>query len=314
MVRQSDFIIVEGVNGDSCCIAPRNMGWGPQLASGSTGLFDMPIQTNWGTYGYGQFFQSWKPKRRDVVWTINIANPDTGTVIDQDADLWHTIYSRWCAMFSIDDECTVRYISIDGERILKLRTLDTPKSFSTQTFEGGDPHRWAFGSIVQTQAAEFPYYVGKAEKIAYEIPGAGDFWFPLPYHNPGTVEIWPEWELTGGAEWILPDYSFGRDFYGRGLSDIGKTVPIPALMPGENTTVMTRPDMEWLISEWETDPSLRSPGLRSEYPIPPGKGSPDSQGPNPGCIVRAKNVVDGAACVLTLPRWYSEPFSTARIV
>lgn len=312
-MRQTDFIIVEGVNGDSCCISPPGYSWGPELAPGSTGLFDMPIQTNWGSWGYGQFFQSWKPKRRDVVWTIHVMVPEYDDPVDQTSDVWHTIYSRWCAMFSVDKECTVRYISVDGERTLKLRTLDSPKSFSAQNFEGHDPHLFNYGSIVQTQAAELPFYVGKSDVYAYEIPGMGDFWFNLPYFNPGTVDIWPEWDLTGGATWILPDYSYGNEAYGRGVADIGKTVPIPNLLQGEDVTVMTRPDMEWILSVWETPVANRSPGLRHEYPIPPGEGSPDDGGPNPGCVVRARSVVDGAACVLTLPRWYAEPFSTPRV-
>lgn len=314
MSRQPDFIFVDGVNGDSCCISPPGFSWGPELAPSSTGLFDMPLQTSWGSWAYGQFFQSWKPKRRDVVWTVHIKDPETGLRIDQDADLWHTIYSRWRAMFSPDAESTVRYVSVDGQRQLGLRTLDTPKSFSTQNFEGRDPHLFSYGSLVQTQAAELPFYVGKPDTYVYEIPGSGDFWFNLPYFNPSTVDIWPEWELTGGATWVLPDLSFGNECYGRGVADRGKTVPIPNLLPGEDVTVMTRPDMEWILSIWETPVVNRSPGLRHEYPIPPGKGSADSDPTNAGCVVRAVDVVNGAVCVLTLPRWYSEPFSTPRVV
>src|SRR5206468_781604 len=113
----------------------------------------------------------------------------------------------------------------------------------------------------------------------------------------------------------MPDYSFGSEIHGRGIADIGKTVPIPTLLPGENTTIMWRPDMEWLISEWETSPWQRSPGLRHEYPIPPGKGSSDDSGPNPGCVIRCIGAVSsGLGCVLRLPRWFDGPFSTPRLI
>lgn len=39
---------------------------------------------------------------------------------------------------------------------------------------------------------------------------------------------WAERDLDGGAEWILPDYSFGSEAHGRGMNDLGTTVPIPA--------------------------------------------------------------------------------------
>jgi hypothetical protein len=313
--RQTDIIAVEGVNGDYCVISHPDFTWGPYLAPRSTGLFDLPVQTNWGTGPFGQFFQSWKPKRRDVVWTIHVINPDTGTEIDEDSDLWHTIYSRWRNMFSEEDEATITYTSVDGERRLGLRTLQAPQSLSAQNFEGVDPHRFAYGSVVQTMAAELPFYVGSPQSWQWATPATGNFWLRLPFFNPGSVDIWPEWDLDGGATWVLPDYSFGSEIYGRGVNDLGKTVPIPELLLGENVTVMTRPDMEWIISEWETSPWMRSPGKRHEYPIRPGRGSSETDGPNPGCVVRCLGATaEGLRATLTLPRWYREPFSTPRLV
>lgn len=311
-MRQTDMIAIEGVNGDHCIISPQQYSWGPFLAPRSTGLFDMPIQTNWGVGPFGQFFSSWKPKARDVVWTMHIMNPDTGARIDQDSDLWHTIYSRYRNMFDPAVEARVVYTSVDGDRRLGLRTVQAAQSVSSQNFEGGDPHLLAYGSIVQTSRAELPFYVGKSQSYSWETPSAGNHWFTLPYFNPATVDIWPEADVDGGATWIMPDYSFGNEAYGRGVNDLGKTVPIPELLPGENTTVMWRPDMEWLISEWETSPWQRSPGLRHEYPIPPGKGDPD---PERGCVIRCLGAKSaGLGCVLTLPRWYADPFSTPRLV
>lgn len=311
-MRSGDMIAIEGANGDHCIISPPEYSWGPFLAPRSTGLFDMPIQTNWGVGPFGQFFQSWKPKARDVVWTIHVMNPLTGEVIDQDSDLWHTIYSRWRNMFDPSIEAKVVYTSIDGERTLGLRTVQTPQSVSSQAFEGKDPHLLAYGSIVQTMRCELPFYVGKSHQYSWETPSPGNHWFTLPYFNGASVDIWPEWDLDGGATWILPDYSFGNESYGRGINDLGKTVPIPHLLPGENATVMTRPDMEWILSDWETSPHLRSPGLRSEYPITPGHGDPD---PLKGCVVRVKDAVaSNLGCILTLPGWWAEPFSTPRLV
>jgi hypothetical protein len=314
-LRQADMIAIEGVNGDSCIIQPAEYSWGPFLAPKSTGLFDMPFQSNWGSGPFGQFFQSWKPKRRDVVWTTHVLNPDTGLIIDQDAELWHTIYSRYRNLFSRSQEATVVYTSVDGERRLGIRQIQAPQSVTSQSFEGRDPHLLAYGSIVQTMGCELPFYVGASQSYSWQTPASGNFWFNLPYFNPGSIDIWPEWDIDGGATWTLPDYSFGNEAYGRGVNDLGKVVPIPHLLPGENSTVMSRPDMEWIISEWETTPGQRSPGLRHEYPIPPGKGSSEDDGPNPGCVIRCVGAASaGLGCVLTLPRWYAEPFSTPRLI
>lgn len=306
MRRQADLIEIYGVNGDHCIISHSQWSWGPFLAPKSTGLFDMAIQTNWGTSSFGQFYSSWKPKRRDVVWTMHIMNPETGLIIDEDSDLWHTIYSRYKAMFSPAAEAQIVYTSIDGARTLGLRTLKAPQSVSSQNFEGGDPHLIAYGSVVQTMAAELPFYVGTSEQFSWSTGTSGNYWFNLPYYNPSTVDIWPEYDLSGGVQWTIPDYSFGNEAYGRGKSDREKTVPVPALQVGEDTTIMTRPDMEWAISVLDTNPGARSPGLRNEYPIIPGAGSIER-----GCVILANGVPSGGAqMTLTLPRWYAEPFST----
>lgn len=316
MRRQTDIIDVIGVNGDFCRISPPGFSWGPELAPGSTGLYDMPIQTNWGSYGFGQFFQSWKPKRRDVVWTVHIMNPETGTMVDQSDDLWHLIYARWKAMFSPALEASIVYTSFDGERRLGIRNLDTPKPFTAQSFEGKDPKLFTYGSVVMTTACELPFYVGASERFAWETDTPGNYWFKLPFYNPCPVDIWLEWDLTGGAKYQLPDYSFGSQAYGRGIADLGKTMPLAQLMDLEDLQVYTRPDLETFVTSLETQFAGRNAGKDFEYPIAPGAGSSEGEGSdNPGCIVRA-NVTNpaGARVELTLPRWYDEPFSTPRVV
>lgn len=306
----TDTIDVIGVNGDFCRISPPGYSWGPELAPGSTGLFDMPIQTNYAAYGFGEFFQSWKPKLRKVVWTIHLMNPDVpGSRLTMDSYLWHLIASRWKAMFHPEKEAIVRYTSVDGVRDLGLRTYDTSKSFSTQNFEGIDPHLFKYGSIVQITAAELPFYVGKPDVYTLEFEDPGDHWGTLPYFNPGTVDIWPEWDVTWGAQYVLPDYSFYNEIHGRGLADLGKTVRTPRIVEGDgNTTIYTQPNLETYISEMETPVGLRAEGRDWEYPIRPGSGYSD---PELGCVVRAIGVGEtGAAVKLTLPRWYDSPFST----
>jgi hypothetical protein len=308
--RQADIIDVLGVNGDFCRISPPGCSWGPELAPGSTGLYDMPIQTNWGSYGFGQFYQSWKPKRRNVVWTVNIMNPETGTALDESSDLWHTLYSRWKAMFSPSLEATIVYTSVDGERTLGVRTVDAPKPFNANHFEGKDPHVFAFGSVVQTMGCELPFYVGKPSVHTWETDAPGSYWFNLPYFNPSSIDIWPEWHLTGGSTYSLPDFSFGNEAARPRAARPGEDHHLGGVLEGEDLDIQTRPDLETFITSLETPFAMRMGGRDFEYPIPPGMGSSGN-----GCVVRA-NVASsaGARVELVLPRWYDEPFSTARVV
>lgn len=312
MLRWTDTIDIIGVNGDRCRVSGRGMGdWGPELARHSTGLFDSPFKTNWGKGMLGQRFESWSPARRDIVATFHILNPITGDSLEHDPDLWHTIYSRFKALFGAtpEREATILYGSPDGERALGVRLLQEAKSFAANNFEGGDPHIQPYGSVMLTLGCENPYYIGPTEVFEWESSSGGDQWFTLPHYNPGTVMIWKQWYLTAQALWTLPDYSYGWEEYGRGKADIGRTVTLPLLAAGEDVHVDTRPDTETIIAANEAPVGNRWHGMDLEYPIIAGAGDPD---PATGCTVRVQQITNpaGARCELLLPRWYAEPFSS----
>jgi hypothetical protein len=313
-MREADAIDIIGVNGDICRIQGPGIDaatWGPELAPGCTGLFDLAFKSNWTKGSFGSVYQSWVPQRRDIVFTVHLLNPVTGGDLEHDADQWHAIYSRWKALFDVELETTVAYTSVDGTRTLGVRLVDATKSFRAGQFEGIDPHVLLYGSVVMTVAAEIPFYIGDTDVYTWETSNTGDFWFGLPYFNPATFMSWPEWYLTDQAQWIVPDYSFGWQEYGRGQSDLGKTVPSPLLIAGENIHWTSRPDLEPIIADNENPVGNRMAGRALEYPIQPGMGDSDW-----GCTVRAINVTNpnGARCELYLPRWYNEPFSTPLLV
>lgn len=291
-------------------MGPGEGAQGVWLAPRSSGLFDMPFKTNWGNGIYGKRFKSWKPERRDVVWTVYIANPDDICEgIDDEPELWHTIYSRWRAGTRPGKTITVCYTSIDGERRLELTPLETAKSVSTLDFEGVDPKIWRFGSVVMTMAAELPFYVGPTERYTYEWDGTGSHWFNLPYYNPGTVEIWPEWKLSSQSRIYLPDYSYGCEEYGRGEEDEDKVLPLPFTRDGQELHVQSRPDEITLIAADDSPVNALLGGKDLEYPIPPGAGDSEN-----GCTVYADQIVDGLAIELLLHRWHEDPFGTPLVV
>ncbi len=127
-------------------------------------------------------------------------NPDTGTQLDQSADLWHLVYSRWRAMFHPPDkETKIIYTSVDGERILRVRPLDTTKSFSTQNFEGIDPEIYRYGSLVQIMAAELLSTSANRTCTSMRSPHRATRGSPFRTSTPSTVDIWSEWELAWGG-------------------------------------------------------------------------------------------------------------------
>lgn len=313
LVRWTDTIEIEGWNGDRCRISGKGMGdWGPILAPHSTGLFAAPFKTNWSKGMNGQRYEGWSPQRRDIACTMHILNPDSGTTLEKDPDLWHLIYSRFCELFHKEYESTVVYTSVDGVRRLGVRQIQDAKPFVGADWEGGDPHLLSYGSIGLLLGCENPYYVGQTDMFEWESNGQlGDFWFPMPYYNPASALCWPKAHLSDRAQWTMPDYSFGWEEWGTGIEDLGKTVDLPLLREGENIDVDWSPDVETIIAENEAPVGERMAGRDLEYPIQPGMGDPVE-----GCIIRVNNVTnpDGARCELYLPRQYDQPFSTPTVV
>jgi hypothetical protein len=125
------------------------------------------------------------------------------------------------------------------------------------------------------------------------------------------VEVWPIIHVTDRARWYLPDFSWGNEMYARGVADRGKVVKTPFLAAGENCEIQTRPDLETYQAENDSPVGLRAAGRDFEYPILPGAGEPDAEN---GAVFMAKEVVDGGALILELPRWYSSPYARPRLV
>lgn len=310
--RHADTIDIVGRQGQIYRISGPGQGrQGFELAPGSTGLLDdSPVKTIWHKTMFGQSMSGMEWERRDLVWTCNIG-VNLGLDPERDPDEWHDLYSEWRQAFSFTEDTKVIYGSADGDRILYARMTEKAKPFSAHQFEGKDPKLWSMSSVVMTMGCEFPFYLGPSERFAWEFGGTED-WIRIPFYNPSDVPIWPIFEITEQATWILPDFSWGNEEYGRGLDDVDKIVRTPALRQGETCEVQTRPDLETYQAENDAPVGLRSQGRDFEYPIPPGEGV-GAEDVDQGAVFRAIDALDGGALTVELPRWYSSPYSRPRL-
>jgi hypothetical protein len=277
------------------------------MSPNSTGLLDdVPVKTIWHKTMFGMAYSGMEWERRELVWTCNIGY-DQYLDPDRDPDEWHQLYDDWRSMFAYDRDTKIIYGAPDGERILYARMIEKPKPFSTHKFEGKDPKLWKFGSVVMTMACEFPFFIGPSERYIWEFEGTGTVWTRLPHYNPSDVPIWPTYEVTEGARYHIPDFSWGNEYYGRGAADEGKIVPTPILQTGETCDIHTRPDEETYQSANDAPVGLRAQGRDFEYPIPPYTGEEE------GAVFAATNVIDGGVLTAEYPRWYSSPFARPRL-
>lgn len=310
--RDADTIDIWAKSGQIYRISGPGQGkQGISMAPNSVGLLqDAPVKTIWHKTMFGQAMSGMEWERRDIVATLNVGE-EMGYDPDRDPDDWYDLYSEIRSAFSYTEDTKIVYGSADGDRILYARMTETPKPFSAQRFEGKDPRLWSYGSVVLTMGCEFPFYLGPSEKYEWNFDGPSG-WARIPFYNPGDVPIWPIFEVAEGAQYSLPDYSWGNEEYGRGLTDLDKIITTPLLRMGETCEIQTRPDLETYQSENDAPVGLRANGRDFEYPIPAGEGV-GAEDPNQGATIRGFNAIDGGAVTVEMPRWFSSPYVRPRL-
>jgi hypothetical protein len=288
-------IEVFGVNGEYFCISGEGSGIeGVQLQPKLKGAIDAPVKSLWLPGAYGQTFVDFRWERREVIFTVTIAADDG------DSETWHSIDSKWRFAWDYVKPCTVRFTTSDGYRDLKLQMIEEPKSYESMDWEGKDPHLHAVSTVVMTTAAELPFFIGPSD--FYEWEDDRSFSRTLFKLNVDCdVPVWPKWTLSDQARWRLPDFSWGNEEYGRGLMDSGRTVELPFLPKGAGCVADSDPRVQTLLAANRINLQGLWKGQDLLYPI---AGGTYSEIP-----VAVKDVVDGFACRLEVPKWYTRPWS-----
>lgn len=288
-------IEVHGVHGEYFCISGEGAGeQGVILQPKLTGAIDAPVKSLWVPGSYGQAFVDFRWERREVIFTVAIYSEDG------DAEEWHSLDSKWRFAFDYVKETTLRFVSSDGYRDLKVRMIEEPKAYESANWEGKDPHLYAASTAVMTCAAELPFFVGPSD--FYEWEGVTDFGHHfIDLAVDCDVPVWPRWTLSDQARWRLPDFSWGNEEYGRGIEDQGRTVELPFLPKGAGCVADSDPRVQTLLSANRMHLQGLWKGKELLYPIAGGTYSK--------IPVAVKDCVDGYAMRLEVPKWYSRPWS-----
>jgi len=302
-VRDSSEVKIEifGVHGEYFCVSGPGAGkQGVILMPKLKGLIDAPVQSLWLPGAYGQSFVDFRWERREVVFTVHIFADDG------DSETWHSIDSRWRFAWDYVKETTIRYTSSDGYRDLKVRLLEEPQAYDTSSWEGKDPHLYSEATVLMTVAAELPFFVGPSDfyewddsEFASLDKTEGRRTFQLNVDC--DVPVWPKWTLSDQARWKLPDFSWGNEEYGRGITDSGRTVELPYLPKGAGCVADSDPRRQTLLAANRINLQGLWKGQDLLYPI---AGGTYSEIP-----VSVRDAVDGFAMKLEVPKWYTRPWS-----
>lgn len=259
-----------------------------------TGAIDAPVKTLWLPGAFGQESQGYRWERRDIVFAVQ--------TFAQDPETWLSVDSEWRAAFDYVKQTKIVYTTSAGTRWISVRMLEEPKSYEGETDSGKSPFLVCDSTIVMTVAAELPFYMSEPDVYEWELEdGAESGFVQLAINNDADVPVWPRWTLTGGATWTLPDFSWGSEEYGRGMEDYGRTVELPALDPQEHIVVDSDPRRQTILSSSMTNVQGRWKGNDLLYPLAPGATA--------NIPVSVRDVQDGAALRLEIPKWYTRPWS-----
>lgn len=243
-------------------------------------MIDTPVKTLYVPGPFGEEYAGKRVQRREMVFTVQVGLEDEGP------DYWASVDAAWRWAWDYEQECKMTVTTSDGERFIYLRLLEEPKSYGDK-----DPHLTGDEEVVMTVTATFPYWQEKP--AVYEFTGSTN----LDIANTGDIAVFPSWTLTAPGTWTLPDYSWGSDMYSRAEADATRTVTLPNLPSGAHCVVDADPRVQTLVCANSYPAQQHWKGKDLMYPIAAGaKGTVSVTGPSlPGR--------------LTIPRWYSRPWS-----
>lgn len=288
-------IELTGRDGSYWCLS--GPGYGQQgviLKPKVSQFIDTPVKTLYVPGPFGEEFAGKRVQRREMVFTVQVGGDE------MDPETWATVDAQWRWAWDYQEQARMSVTTSDGTRWIDLRLFEEPKSYSDR-----DPYLTGDNEVVMTVTATFPYWQEDPRVYEWEATDKttnsahGSF----DIRNDGDVPVWPRWSLTAPGSWVIPDFSWGNDVYSRGEMDSGRTIWIPDLPNGAHVVVDSDPRVQTLICANEYPAQQHWKGNDLLYPVMPGKGS------NVPFRVSDFDPDVGAACRLSLPRWFSRPWS-----
>lgn len=286
-------IELTGQDGSHWCLSGPGAGvQGAIIAPQMQQFIDAPVKTLWVPGPFGENYLGKRVQRREMVFSVQIGDANMSP------DTWSTVDSKWRWAWDYDNESTITVTTADGVRRLNVRLLEEPKPYGDK-----DPHLTADNPVVMTVASEFPYWVEDDSVYVWTTASSNDM-TRFPIRNDGDVPVWLRWVLTAPGLWTLPDFSWGNDMYSRGAEDSGRTVQLPALTPNEHISADSDPRVQTIVAVNDAPVQQRWKGNDLLYPLMPGQGADI-----PVSLNTVTDSSDGGACKLTVPRWFSRPWS-----
>lgn len=253
-------------------------------------FIDTPVKTLYVPGPFGEEYAGKRVQRREMVFTVQVGGDE------MDPETWASVDAQWRWAWDYQEQSRMTVTTSDGVRWIDLRLSEEPKSYGDR-----DPYLTGDNEVVMTVTATFPHWQEEPRIYEWETDKDTDL-TSFSIRNDGDVEVWPRWSVTAPGKWVLPDFSWGNEMYSRGNLDSGRTIWIPTLPARAHATIDSDPRVQTIICANEYPAQQNWKGNDLLYPVLPGKGE--------SVPIRVSGAgAGGAACRLSLPRWYSRPWS-----
>ncbi|MEH6802083.1 MAG: phage tail protein [Rhodococcus erythropolis] len=234
-----------------------------------SGFYDEePIEAIYNSHAFelGATFGGIRVNKKDVLFKVHVRDTKDAT--------WLENNSAWQRALSFTKDSKL-WIETDGSR----RYLKIRKFKSNELTPKIDPNKVQYGLVVMTCVAPYPRWIENDGEFIWTAQtdslNGTTCWGTFPVKNPTDTEVWLKYELQAypGAEYILPDYSFGDNRLRRKVEDANKQITLAKLLAGEHLLVDTdeSPDFGQFNSSIDTQFYIRMKGKTFTYPIPAGK-------------------------------------------
>jgi hypothetical protein len=284
-----------GVDGSVWMLAGPGRGReGAELGTSPSGLYDAPVTTIWNASAFqvGSTFAGYKIDKRDLVFTVNL--------FQLPGMSWQTVDSAWRKAWAYDRDSQLVVTTESGTRTLNLRMTQQPGMTTIH-----DPHLKQWATVQMTCSAGVPWWIEDDTTSSWICPvdtrSGAIAYGTVPVENPTDQDMYLRWVCSAPAQWTLPDFSWGNDYYGRAAHDAARTVTLPRTSAGQDLTVDTDPMAEMIVSADGAAIWALMDGVSFEYQVPPY--TPSTQLP-----VSVTFAPAGAAVLCVQPRNWSRPW------
>lgn len=239
---------IVGVNGDVVVLAGENVGVdGMWLASDLEGFYDPQIKVNARAVSNrpGIEYLSHRVLERTLLFKVTIAN-DEGP-----GRTWRERDTRWRRLWAHDRYATIRVVTDEGERTLKVRLEEI--EVDTEY----DPHKNSATDVTMTVVADDPFWYAPEEKFDVLVNGTATI--SVLRSNPTENVIFPVWVLEAPGTWTIPDW---------GPDHPEKVVTLPEVRPGSHLVVDTDPAARQLVASDQDPVWPRMNGVRFRGEVP----------------------------------------------